>query len=112
MKSKNISAKRVIIATVLGVICGLFCMYGTMMKFPGQFETAILLSIVYNRALIGFVIGLAGDIKMHPATRGAVLGTIVGTAMAISAGMDSLLILTLFSIAYGIIIDVVTTKLP
>ena len=80
------------------------------MKYPGQFETMILLSIVYNRALIGFVIGLTGNIKIHPATRGAIIGIIVGTAMAIPLGLEAILVLTVFNIIYGILIDIIATK--
>ena len=104
------NTKRILVATTLGLLCGLFCMYGTMMKFPGQFSTMILVSIVYHRALMGFVIGIAENIKIKPVLRGAVLGAVVGMAMSLTAG-EGAVILMVFSIVYGIIIDVVATKL-
>jgi hypothetical protein len=77
------------------------------------FSIFILLSIVYNRALIGFVIGIADGIKLHPVLRGAILGTIVSFAMTIPAFEQGAgaLILVPFGVVYGIIADFVATKL-
>ncbi len=105
----GMNTKRIIIATAIGALCGIFCAYGTVWKYPDQFGILILASIVYNRALIGFVIGIADNIKAHPAVRGAILGTIVSAAMAIPAGNGGL-ILVAFGIVYGSIIDVIATK--
>ena len=68
------NVKRLVIATILGILCGLFCMYGTIAKFPGEFGTFMLIGIVYNRALIGIVIGIADNIDLHPALRGQYSG--------------------------------------
>ncbi|MCK5176502.1 MAG: hypothetical protein KAQ92_02140 [Candidatus Aenigmarchaeota archaeon] len=103
------NTKRILIATAIGLLCGLFCLYGTIMKFPGQFSTMILASIVYQRTLMGFVIGIAENIKITPVLRGAVLGAVVGMAMSLSAGEGAVILLA-FSIVYGIIIDLVATK--
>jgi len=80
-------AKRLVIATILGVLCGLFCMYGTIAKFP-EFaaDTLFLAGIVYNRALIGIV------------------------AMAIFSA-NGMMPLRGFGLVYGVLIDVVTSKL-
>ena len=102
-------AKRLIIATILGILCGLFCMYGTITKFP-EFaaDTLLLIGIVYNRMLIGVVIGIADNIDLHPVLRGAVIGVVVSLAMAI---FDAAWILLGFGLVYGVLIDVVTSKL-
>lgn len=108
------NVKRLVIATILGILCGLFCMYGTITKFPGEFGTLALIGIVYNRALIGIVIGIADNIDLHPALRGAVIGVVVSMAMAIFSGdsdSSGALILLAFGLVYGVLIDVVTTKL-
>ena len=104
-------AKRLVIATILGVLCGLFCMYGTIAKFP-EFatDTLFLAGIVYNRALIGIVIGIAGNIDRNPVIRGAVIGVVVSMAMAIFSA-DGMLPLLGFGLVYGVLIDVVTSKL-
>ena len=102
------NVKRLVIATILGILCGLFCMYGTMTKFPGAFGTLMLIGIVYNRALIGIVIGIADNIDLPPALRGAIIGVGVSMAMAI---FDAAWIVVGFGLVYGILIDVVTSKL-
>jgi hypothetical protein len=38
------NVKRLVIATILGILCGLFCMYGAMTKFP-EFGTFTLIGI-------------------------------------------------------------------
>ena len=103
--------KRLIIATILGILCGLFCMYGTISKFP-EFaaDTLFLVGIVYNRALIGVVIGIADNIDIHPALRGAVIGVVVSMAMAIFS-TEGMLALLGFGLVYGVLIDVVTSRL-
>ena len=108
------NVKRLVIATILGVLCGLFCMYGTMTNFPGEFGTFMLIGIVYNRVLIGIVIGTSDNIDLHPALRGAIIGVVVSMAMAIfSSDSDSngALIVLAFGLVYGVLIDVVTTKI-
>ncbi len=103
--------KRLIIATILGILCGLFCMYGTIFKFP-EFaaDTLFLIGIVYNRALIGVVIGIADNIDLHPALRGAVIGVVVSMAMAIFSA-EGMFVLLGFGLVYGVLIDVVTSRL-
>lgn len=105
------NTKRIIIAMAIGVVCGIFCAYGAVWKYPGQFGTLMVASIIYNRALLGFVIGLADNIKAHPIVRGAILGAIVSMAMAIPSGISGVLTLAAFGIVYGIITDFVATKL-
>jgi len=105
------NVKRLVIATILGILCGLFCMYGTITKFP-EFpaDTLFLIGIVYNRALIGVVIGIADNIDLHPAMRGAVIGVVISMAMVIF-GAEGMLALLGFGLVYGVLIDVVTSKL-
>ncbi|MBM3309155.1 MAG: hypothetical protein FJY77_02785 [Candidatus Altiarchaeales archaeon] len=103
--------KRIIIATLLGLLFGLFCAYGTESSMPGVFSTGILASIVYNRVLIGFFIGIADSIKISPIIRGAKIGAIIGLAIAIPSGWQGGTILLAFSIIYGILIDVITSRI-
>jgi len=86
-------------------------MYGTITKFP-EFaaDTLFLIGIVYNRALIGVVIGIADNIDLHPAMRGAVIGVVVSMAMAIFSS-EGMLALLGFGLVYGVLIDVVTSRL-
>ncbi|MEA1893617.1 MAG: hypothetical protein U9N36_00160 [Euryarchaeota archaeon] len=64
----------------------------------------MLIGIVYNRALIG----IADNIDLHPALRGAIMGVVVSMAMAI---FDVAWIVVGFGLVYGVLIDVVTSKI-
>ena len=68
------------------------------------------MGIVYNRTLIGVVIGIADNIYLHPALRGAVIGIVVSMAMAIFS-TDWMLALLGFGLVYGVLIDVVTSEI-
>ena len=50
------------------------------------------------------------NIDLHPALRGAVIGVVVSMAMAIFS-TDGMLALLGFGLVYGVLIDVVTSKL-
>jgi hypothetical protein len=110
------NSKRIAIATTIGLLCGLFCAYATSkMENPATgapFGIFILLATVYNRALIGFVIGIADGINLHPVLRGAILGAVVSFAMTIPAFEQGTgaLILVPFGVVYGIIADFLATK--
>ena len=112
--------KRLIVALVVGALCGLFCAYGTSqldpesIGIPGfEITFALLAATFYNRLLIGLVIGLSGGIVFlkgklaNAALRGAILGAIVTVAISFYGGAE---ILIVFGIIYGIIIDVAATK--
>ena len=112
--------KRVAIALAVGLAAGLFCAYGTVMlaeKGQANFPVTagILASIVYNRLLLGFIVGIADHIKLNCVLRGAIIGAIVSLAMSIiplvdGQGLGSL-ILVAFGVVYGIIADVLATLL-
>lgn len=122
--------KRLLISSLLGIGFGLLCVYLASTKDPSMWDTSspVFWSIVYNRFLIGFVIGIAGFMTKHPCfnfkvpawLRGIKIGAMISLAMAINTllapGMESselwkLFWLTILSGAiYGLIIDVVATK--
>jgi len=113
------NTKRILIATIIGLLAGLFCAYGTIwMADKGELgfplTAGVLAVIIYNRTLLGFVVGIADGIKLHPVLRGALLGMGVGMAMSIMSIADGDVMgglgLMPFSIAYGIVADVVATK--
>lgn len=60
---------------------------------------------------MGFVIGIADNIEVHPIVRGLILGAVVSVAMAMPSGFWGILTLVAFGIVYGIITDFVATKL-
>ena len=112
--------KRIIIATTIGLLCGLFCVYGTMMMVDkGELDSQLvtmgfLAFIVFNRMLIGFVIGVGDKIKLNCVLRGALIGAVVSLMMGIFSLLkgdiaDTLVVIG-FGVVYGIIVDVVATK--
>ena len=110
--------KRVAIALTAGLAAGLFCAYGTvLMVKKGQANfpvtAGILASIVYNRLLLGFIVGIADRIKLNCVLRGAIIGAIVSLALSIMPLVDGQsmgsLMLVAFGVVYGIIADVLAT---
>ena len=113
------NTKRILIATAIGLLCGLFCAYGTMMwAESGEADfvvtTEILAFIVFNRVLIGIVIGVADRIKMNSALRGAIIGAVVSLMIGIfpllQGDIMGAITISGFGAVYGIIADVAATK--
>lgn len=109
--------KRVVIATTIGALCGIYCAGSiAMTPDPGfPLTTGMLAMYFYGRLLIGFFVGIGDNIKLHPAIRGASLGAILSLAISMVPLVDGALfgglLLVIFGIIYGIIADVVATKL-
>ena len=109
--------KRVIISTIIGVLCGIFCSGSIAMNpNPGFPVTLGLLigSLFYNRVLIGFVVGIADQINLHPVPRGGLIGAIITLTISLVPIIDGRpaggLILLVFGVIYGIIADVIATR--
>ncbi len=113
------NSKRVIIASVVGVLAGFFCAYGTIMMVDSEqldlvVTTGLLASIVYNRFLIGLLVGFADSIKLNPVFRGALIGAVVTLALSIynivDVGLSSGVAVMGFGIVYGVVADVIASK--
>ena len=112
------NAKRILIATTIGLLCGLFCASGTLRIAESRPElvitTGFLALIVYNRILIGLFVGLGDNIPLHPVIRGVVIGALISMAMAImpmiDMGITDGLTLIAFGVVYGVIADVIATR--
>jgi len=110
------NTRRIVLATIVGALCGLFCAYGTStMENPGfPVTTGLLVSIFYNRLLIGLFVGIGDNIRLHAVPRGALIGAVITMAMSIIPFMDGRpnggMILLVFGIIYGIIADAVATR--
>ncbi|MEA2075063.1 MAG: hypothetical protein U9O85_04955 [Euryarchaeota archaeon] len=113
------NGKRIAIATVIGLLCGLYCAYGTIWIAESKPElvitTGLLALIVYNRILIGLFVGVGDNIPLHPVFRGALIGAIISLVMAImpmiDTGLTDGLTLIAFGVVYGLIADLVATRL-
>ena len=122
--------KRIILSTILGIASGFLCVYLASTNNPGIWDhnSPAVWSIIYNRFLIGVVIGLAGFMTKNPIfnfkipawLRGIKIGILVSVPMAINSlmipNMESSELWKIFWMTilagaiYGLIIDVVASK--
>lgn len=113
---EGFNGKRMAISLIIAAFFGFFCAYGTSgVEIPGFTITLeYLATIFYARLLIGFAIGLAGGWVLvksrvkNAALRGGIIGAVVTPVISFYGGWE---IFMLFGILYGIITDVVATKL-
>jgi len=70
--------KRIVVATLFGLVAGGLCASGAFLGHILQFSMVTLLFILLNRAVMGFVIGISG-LKLRWAWNGIVLGIVVGS---------------------------------
>jgi hypothetical protein len=112
--------KRVVIATLSGVLCGFICL-GLASRAPGPLAWPIAVQIVTSRTLIGFVIGINALSFGHWAVHGMAMGLIFSVPLAFSglmapqgAGFSkvSIFVFTLLlGMVYGLLIELITSLL-
>jgi len=105
--------KRILIATILGLIAGLICITGGKLMFGMAFTPLALLFVMTSRLMIGFVIGISA-LRLPWLQHGAVLGLIIGFPFPVYdliTGQGLLISFAAFvmSIVFGISIEFVTT---
>ncbi|MDP8221042.1 MAG: hypothetical protein P9X26_06830 [Candidatus Stygibacter frigidus] len=111
------SGKRIIIATLIGLCCGIVCI--TLAGSGGkQLPGIIIMQMLISRTLMGFVIGISA-IKLNWALHGILLGLLMGLPMALSSsivvkGTDFTPQMMMFSTLiigaiYGFVIEFFTT---
>jgi len=111
--------KRIMTATLLGVGTAIFCYIGGTFVLPLlglsvtglNTETVGLMGKIFNRVLIGFMIGLV-TLKMNVVVRGGMIGFILGMQWIFTFEPDIVIysIWMFWSIAYGVLIDWLTTS--
>ncbi len=106
--------KRLVSATVSGAVLGVLCIVGVGFRQGYSGNMVFLLATWYNRVVMGFLIGLAGDIqildsKYNRYFRGLFLGIFVSAAVFLSTGFRDPPSMAA-GMVYGIIIDVVATR--
>ena len=103
-------AKRVIIASVLGLIFGciswIICKFGMGHTQPVSIDLVIIL---FN-GLLGFTIGIS-SLRWHWVLHGLILGGIFGAVLGfMAAGTGSQFIWPfIFGLIYGFLIELITT---
>jgi hypothetical protein len=115
------NVKRIILATVIGAVLGIFCILGAGGRVGGWIGNEILLiGLWYNRVIMGILIGFAGDLNfikigknskwVNSILRGALFGLLVALQFYLTTSFLDLLSF-LAGIMYGIIIDILSTLL-
>ncbi|MBU0520288.1 hypothetical protein KJ564_15270 [bacterium] len=103
--------KRFLICLAGGLIAGLVCAYGGNDKVAEDVRTMVFISVVLNRAFIGFVIGISAW-KMHWALHGSLIGVLGTLPMSVplivtpEAGPNAFLIFTIAGLVWGVLIEV------
>jgi len=105
-------AKRIIIATILGLIAGILCYMGSKSSARVEYNIAMTMETIFNRMVIGFLIGVSGW-KMKWALHGIIMGFIGGAPLwlaSIQGGITALIIMLVASIVWGFLIELIVTK--
>ena len=103
--------KRMAIALVSGAVLGLFCVLGASVRLGWQGNQILIVSLWYNRLVMGLLIGLAGELTLvkgeyNWALRGILLGLVVSAAYFLTAGATDWV--SFFAgVLYGFIIELV-----
>lgn len=110
-----LTTKRVVIATIVGFLCGLFCLYlATSNPNSTQpFSTIVKLSIVISRTMLGFTIGISA-IRLKWWLHGIVLGVVTSIPMAVSIvdkGVYIVIGTVVLGAIYGFLVELITTVL-
>jgi len=112
--------KRVIVATLSGVIFGFVCL-GLASSGPGALPYPVALQILTSRTLIGFAIGISCLSRCHWSIHGLVMGALFSVPLAFSGLMApdnpqfskaGMFIFTIIlGMIYGLFIEVITSVL-
>ncbi len=103
------NTKRIVIATLLGVMAGIICWLGGEYGAGITFTGVMIAGTILNRTLIGFVIGISG-LRMNYLLHGILIGAVVTLTMAVFGDLSGAIALMLFGMGYGFLIELLTTK--
>jgi hypothetical protein len=106
-----LTAKRVIIATVCGLIFGLVCMCLASSNPETPISVSLKLTILFSRALMGFTIGISA-IRLSWWLHGIMIGFVTSIPMALPV-MDRIEIFVgtfAMGMLYGFLTELITTK--
>lgn len=106
-----LTTKRVLIATFMGFIFGLVCMYMAS-SGPDPVNNNTKIIILFSRGLLGFTIGISA-IRMQWWLHGIVIGLIASIPMAIPVWDNPGIAFGTFLMGaiYGFLTEWITTKL-
>jgi hypothetical protein len=114
-KTKERKALRIVVATILGAVAGIICWQLGKSSGKITLDTAMILGIIANRTLLGFIIGISGLRSLNYLVHGVIIGLVATIPMSIYplAGGDavSFALLEAAGAVYGLLIELVVTKL-
>jgi hypothetical protein len=109
-----LTAKRVIIATICGVIFGFVCLSlaASNPDPAGSLTLSVKLNIVLSRTLLGFMIGISA-LRLNWWLHGIVLGIISSIPMAVAVMDQGAIMIGTFvmGIIYGVLTELITSVL-
>jgi len=101
---------RVVVTTLLGFVLGVVCAWLSVLFKPVEPITFLgLVGVVYNRTLVGFLIGLEREWRPEW-LKGAVIGALVSWAMTLPYYGIYGLGFALFGAIYGAVIGFVAER--
>jgi len=110
--------KRVIVATLSGVLFGFVC-FGLASSSPGSLPFPVILQIIASRTLIGLAIGVSSLSLAHWSVHGLVIGLLFSLPLAFSGLMapdnpefskTTMLVWTVvLGMVYGLLIELITS---
>jgi hypothetical protein len=105
------NTKRIAIATVLGLVCGVICLCLGHYAGGSPWSVLFVASGLVNRGMMGFVIGATG-VRGNAFLRGAIWGALmsIGPALASGFGPDKFVPYMVAGTIYGLLIDALTSK--
>jgi hypothetical protein len=107
-----LTVKRVVIATLCGLLFGIVCMSLASSNPDSEVSWSIQMSILFGRTLMGFTIGISA-FKMQLWLHGLLLGFVTSIPMAIPVmdQMDIFIGTFVMGMIYGFLTELITTKL-
>jgi len=101
-------------AVLTGAALGVICIIGAGLRFGFTGNLAMIFALWYNRVVMGFLIGVSGDIqistgKANHYLRGIILGLLVSAAYFFTSGMTDWVSFLAGGI-YGLIIEIVVER--
>ena len=107
-----LTVKRVVIATLCGLLFGIVCMTLASSNPDSQVSWQVQMTILFGRTLMGFTIGISA-FKMQWWLHGIVLGFITSIPMAVPVmeRTDIFIGTFIMGMIYGFLTELITTKL-
>jgi hypothetical protein len=105
--------KRIVIATLFGLVAGAICASGAFYGHMLKFSVVTLVFVLLNRAVMGFAIGVSG-LKLRWAWNGVFMGIAVGSIfscyMFMNMGAGPMPVVNFFvNGIFGLMIEFFTT---